>query len=80
MMSITRWWQLAVGAAFGAAVAVFHPATGIMVAIVLGVLLAWASLTRDGDDSLTALAAGYLVGILGWELTSLTVLLTWPTV
>jgi hypothetical protein len=77
-MSISRWWQLAVGAAFGTMVAVFLPATGIMVAIAIGLALAWASLTRDGDDTLTAIAAGYLTGVLGWELVSLTVALTWP--
>ncbi len=77
MMSIARWWQLAIGAAVGAMVPFFFTATSITLAIVLGALLAWASLTSDGDDTLTALAAGYLTGVLGWELTHLTVGLTW---
>ncbi len=77
MMSISRWWQLAFGAAFGAAIAVYLPATGILIAIVLGAMLAWASLTSDGDDTMTAMAAGYLTGVLGWELATLTIGLTW---
>jgi hypothetical protein len=80
MMSVARWWQLACGASFGAAVAVVHPATGVMVAVVVGMLLAWASLTSDGDDVLTAIAAGYITGVLGWELASLTIELTWPAI
>jgi flagellar motor component MotA len=80
MMSLTRGWQRALGAAFGAMVADLLPATGIMVAIVIGMMLAWASLTSDGDDLLTAMAAGYLTGVLGWELANLTIGLTWPTV
>jgi hypothetical protein len=43
-----------------------------MVAIVLGMVLAYASLTSDGDDTLTALAAGYLTGVLGWGLFRVT--------
>ena len=77
MMSIARWWQLAIGAAFGAMMAVQFPAAGIAVAIVLGCILAWASLTSDGDDTLTAMAAGCFTGVLGWELASLTIGLTW---
>ena len=78
MMSVSRWWQLALGAALGATVGLYLPATGVMVAVVIGALLAWSSLTRDGDDAMTAMAAGYLVGMLGWELVTLTVRLTWP--
>ncbi len=43
-----------------------------MVAIVLGLILAWASLSSDGDDALTAMAAGYLTGVLGWGAFRLT--------
>lgn len=75
MMAISRWWQLAIGAAFGTVAAFYLPATGIMIAIVLGMILAWASLNSDGDDALTALAAGYLTGVLGWGLFRVTALL-----
>jgi len=75
MMAVSRWWQLAIGAAFGTTTAFYLPATGIMMAIVVGLLLAWASLTRDGDDVLTAIAAGYLTGVLGWGLFRVTALL-----
>jgi hypothetical protein len=74
MMAVSRWWQLAIGAAFGTMVAFYLPATGIMVAIVLGLILAWASLTSDGDDVLTAMAAGYLTGVLGWGVFRVTAL------
>ena len=77
MMSMTRWWQLAVGAAFGAAAMVYFPAQIIAASIVIGGLLAWASLRSDGDDLLTAMAAGFLTGVLGWELAHLTIQLTW---
>jgi apolipoprotein N-acyltransferase len=77
VMSVSRWWQLGVGAVFGAVAALAHPVVAVLVAIVVGVLLAWASLTRDGDDATTAVAAGYLTGVLGWGLVSLVVELTW---
>lgn len=77
MMSMTRWWQLGLGAALGAMMGVYFPAQSIAMAIVVGGLLAWASLKSDGDDVLTALAAGFLTGVLGWELANLTVELTW---
>jgi hypothetical protein len=76
MMAVSRWWQLAIGAAFGTTAAFYLPATAIMIAIVLGLLLAWASLTSDGDDTLTAMAAGYLTGVLGWGLLRVTAILS----
>jgi hypothetical protein len=75
MMAVSRWWQLAIGVAFGTTTVFYLPATGIMVAVVLGLLLAWASLTSDGDDLLTAMAAGYLTGVLGWGVFRVTALL-----
>lgn len=65
-MSTSRWWQLAIGVLLGTMVAIYLPFLGFMVAIVLGLVLAWASLTNDGDDAMTAGAAGYLTGILGF--------------
>ena len=67
-MAITRWWQLALGAALGTVVAIYLTAIAFVVAIVIGMLLAWASLRGDGDDALTAAAAGYLTGVLGFGL------------
>jgi hypothetical protein len=77
VMSVSRWWQLGVGAVLGATVALVHPIAAVSVAVILGAILAWSSLTRDGDDSMTAVAAGYLTGVLGWGLVSLIVELTW---
>ena len=76
MMAVSRWWQLAIGAVFGTATVFYLPATAIMVAIVLGMILAWASLSSDGDDALTAMAAGYLTGVLGWGVFRLTAMLS----
>lgn len=67
-MAITRWWQLAIGAALGATLAIYLTAAAFVIAIVVGLLLAWASLRSDGDDALTATAAGYLTGVLGYGL------------
>ncbi len=75
MMSISRWWQLAIGAVFGTTTVFYLPATAIMIAMVLGLILAWASLNSDGDDAMTAMAAGYLTGVLGWGLFRVTALL-----
>jgi hypothetical protein len=74
MMAVSRWWQLALGAVVGAAMGVYLPASAVLVAIVLGLLLAWASLNSDGNDAMTAIAAGYLTGVLGWGLVRLTLL------
>jgi hypothetical protein len=76
-MSVSRWWQLGLGAALGATAALAHPVAAVTIAVILGALLAWASLSRDGDDLMTALAAGFLTGVLGWGLVSLIVELTW---
>ena len=51
MMSISRWWQLAIGAVFGTTTVFYLPGTAIMIALVLGLILAWASLNSDGDDA-----------------------------
>ncbi len=65
-MAITRWWQLAIGAAVGALFGVYLPASAFVIALVVGGLLAWTSLRSDGDDALTVLAAGYVTGVLGY--------------
>jgi hypothetical protein len=75
MMAVSRWWQLGLGAVFGTLAALYLPATSIMVAIVLGLILAWASLNSDGDDVMTAVAAGFLTGVLGWGLFRVTAIL-----
>jgi hypothetical protein len=74
-MAITRWWQLAIGAAAGSTVGVYLPWVAFAFAITLGTLLAWASLRNDGDDALTAIAAGYLTGVLGYGLFHVTAVL-----
>jgi hypothetical protein len=74
-MAITRWWQLAIGAAAGSLVGVYYPFIAFTFAIILGVLLAWASLSKDGDDLMTAIAAGYLTGVLGYGLFHVTAIL-----
>jgi hypothetical protein len=72
MMAVSRWWQLTIGVVFGTTTVFYLPGTAIMIAIVLGMILAWASLTSDGDDAMTAMAAGYLTGVLGWGLLRVT--------
>jgi uncharacterized oligopeptide transporter (OPT) family protein len=67
-MALSRWWQLALGAFVGALMGVYLPSSAFTVAIVIGLLLAWASMRKDGDDALTAVAAGYLTGVLGYGL------------
>jgi hypothetical protein len=74
-MAISRWWQFALGAALGSIVGVYLPAGAFVIAITLGCVLAWASLTRDGDDAMTASAAGYLTGVLGYGLFHVTAVL-----
>ena len=75
-MVITRWWQLAIGAALGAALGVTHPIAAFTIAIVFGGLLAWAGLTSDGDDVMTVLAAGFVTGVLGCGLFQVTAIVT----
>ncbi len=73
-MAITRWWQLAIGVFVGAYLSVIVPRFSFLVAIVLGMVLAWASLKNDGDDAMTAGAAGFLTGVLGvglWQVSTL---------
>ncbi len=67
-MAITRWWQLLLGAAAGATAAVYLLAPAFVIALVLGGLLAWASLKSDGDDAMTAVSAGFITGVLGFGL------------
>ena len=74
-MAITRWWQFTLGAALGATVGVYLTAGAFVIAITLGGVLAWASLSRDLDDAMTALAAGYLTGVLGYGLFHVTAVL-----
>ena len=74
-MAISRWWQFTLGAVLGAAVGVYLTAGAFVIAITLGLVLAWASLKSDGDDALTAIAAGYLTGVLGYGLFHVTALL-----
>jgi uncharacterized membrane protein YfcA len=77
-MAITRWWQLALGAFLGALIAVYLPAIAFSIAIVLGGVLAYVTFRRDGDpedDALTPVAAGYLVGVLGYGLIELVLIL-----
>jgi hypothetical protein len=73
-MTITRWWQLAIGAFVGSYLSLLVPRFSFLVAIVLGLVLAWASLKNDGDDAMTAGAAGFLTGVLGvglWQVSTL---------
>lgn len=76
-MALTRWRQLALGALLGAVVGVYLPSIAFSIAIVLGGVLAYAYFRRDADpeDALTPVAAGYLVGVLGYGLVSLTLIL-----
>jgi uncharacterized oligopeptide transporter (OPT) family protein len=74
-VALSRWWQLALGAVVGALMGVYLPSSAFTIAIVIGLLLAWASLRNDGDDALTAVAAGYVTGVLGYGLVHVTLLL-----
>ena len=71
-MAITSWWKLAAGAFLGALIGSYLPTIAFTMAIVLGGLLAWASMKKDPDDAMTPVAAGYLVGVLGYGLIHLT--------
>jgi uncharacterized oligopeptide transporter (OPT) family protein len=71
-MAITSWWKLAAGAFLGAMIGVYLPAAAFTIAIVLGGLLTWASMKKDPDDAMTPVAAGYLVGVLGYGLIHVT--------
>jgi hypothetical protein len=65
-MAITKWWlQLVIGAVLGTMLTVYLTAFAFTVAIVIGGMLAWAGLKSDGDDAMTALAAGFITGVLG---------------
>ena len=74
-MAITRWWQLAIGVFVGSYFFLHLPWFSFLVAIVLGLVLAWASLRNDGDDAMTAAAAGFLTGVLGVGLYDVAVIL-----
>ena len=73
-MAISRWWQFALGAALGAIVGVYLIVAAFVIALTLGLVLAYTSLTRDGDDAMTAMAAGFLTGVLGYGLFHVTAL------
>jgi hypothetical protein len=73
-MAISRWWQFTLGAAVGSIVGVYLTVAAFVIAITLGLALAYASLTRDGDDVMTATAAGFLTGVLGYGLFHVTAL------
>ena len=65
-MVITKWWgPLVLGAVIGTALTVYLTAFAFTVAIVFGGMLAWFGLKSDGDDAMTALAAGFITGVLG---------------
>jgi hypothetical protein len=74
-VTISRWWQLAIGVFVGSYFFLFLPRLSFLVAIVLGMVLAWASLKNDGDDAMTAVAAGFLTGVLGVGLYQVSTLL-----
>ena len=75
-MAISRWWQFTLGAAFGAVVGVYLVVAAFVIALALGLALAYAGLTRDGDDAMTATAAGFLTGVLGYGLIQVTAILS----
>jgi uncharacterized oligopeptide transporter (OPT) family protein len=75
-VALSRWWQLAIGAVIGALMGVYLPSSAFTIAIVIGGLLAWASLRSDGDDALTAIGAGYLTGVLGYGLVHVSAVLS----
>jgi hypothetical protein len=64
-MVLTRWWQLAIGVVLGAALCMTHARAAFPIAIVFGGLLAWSGLRSNGDDTMTVLAAGFVIGVLG---------------
>ena len=74
-MAVSRWWQFALGAALGAIVGVYLTVAAFVIAITLGIALIYAGLNRDGDDVMTAMAAGFLTGVLGYGLFHVTALL-----
>jgi ABC-type dipeptide/oligopeptide/nickel transport system permease subunit len=73
-MAVSRWWQFALGAALGAIVGVYLTVAAFVIAITLGIALAYTGLNRDGDDVMTATAAGFLTGVLGYGLFHVTAL------
>jgi uncharacterized membrane protein YgaE (UPF0421/DUF939 family) len=75
-MAISRWWQFTLGAVLGSIVGVYLTVAAFVIAITLGLALAYASLTRDGDDVMTATAAGFLTGVLGYGLFHVTALVS----
>ena len=75
-MAISRWWQFTLGAALGAVVGVYLVVAAFVIALTLGLALAYASLTRDGDDAMTAMAAGFLTGVLGYGLIHVTAIVS----
>jgi hypothetical protein len=74
-MAISRWWQLSIGVFVGSYFFLHLPRLSFLVAIMLGMVLAFASLKSDGDDAMTAVAAGFLTGVLGVGLYQVATLL-----
>ena len=74
-MAISRWWQLSIGVFAGSYFFLHLPRLSFLVAIMLGMVLAFASLKSDGDDAMTAVAAGFLTGVLGVGLYQVATLL-----
>jgi hypothetical protein len=74
-MALSRWWQLLIGVVIGTLVGLYLPGSAFTIALVVGFLLAWASLRSDGDDTLTAIGAGYLTGVLGYGLVHITLVI-----
>ena len=75
-MAISRWWQFTLGAALGSIVGVYLTVAAFVIAITLGIALTYTGLNRDGDDVMTATAAGFLTGVLGYGLFHVTALVS----
>jgi hypothetical protein len=73
-MALSRWWQFTLGAALGSIVGVYLTVAAFVIAITLGIALAYTGLKGHGDDAMTATAAGFLTGVLGYGLVQVTAL------
>ena len=75
-MAVSRWWQFALGAALGSIVGVYLTVAAFVIALTLGIVLIYTGLNHDGDDVMTALAAGFLTGVLGYGLIHVTAIVS----